>query len=75
MYTILMPEKVTFDPKEKKEYSFEPAVNTEPSLSKELIKQGTVGSFFTANVILIIFTIVFFTISFLIIKHYIIDLV
>ncbi len=70
-----MPETVHFDPNDKKEYSFVPVPDTEPSISKELIKQGTVRSFFAANLILIIFALIFFGISFLIIKHYIIDLV
>jgi hypothetical protein len=69
------PEPVQFDPDDEQSYKFEPPVVKPKTLADAVIKQGTTRNALIARILLITFSIIFFGISLIIIKLYIIDLV
>jgi hypothetical protein len=70
------PQPIQFDQKDKENFTFDPLKKDEaPSLTKEIVKQGTTRNMLIANILLFIFCVVFFAIAAIIFKLYVLDVV
>ena len=70
-----MPDPIQFNPNDKEAYTFDKLIDDAPSLSKKIIKQGTTRNSLVANLLLVIFSLIFFGLAAFIAWKYIFGVV